>query len=448
MVGGGMAGLAAAWEMRAGAEVTVFEPDHLGGKVVTSDFCGRPVDEGADAFITRQPAALDLCRQLGIDGDLVAPAAGRSLLWWDGRLRALPDGLALGVPTRLGSLATSGLLSPAGVARAALDVILPRRLDPAGTTVHQLVAARFGSQVADRLVDPLVGGIHAGLTEELGAAEVTPQLVAAAGRSRSLLRGLRAGPVAAAGPLFVAPRAGMEAIAVRLVEELKGDGVGFVGTPVAAVSSVAGAGRPRVVVAPDDEPFDAAVVAVPAGVAASLLAGSAPAAAAALGGVAYASVALVTMMFAGEAPPPGVNGFLVPRAAGALMTACSFGSSKWPHWAAPGHTVVRLSAGRHGDDRAVELDDGPLVERLAGELARFTGWRSAPVAWRVSRWAHSFPQYTPGHAGRVGAAENQLRQLLPNVTLAGAAYGGVGIPACVESGRRAAATLRERLAGP
>jgi oxygen-dependent protoporphyrinogen oxidase len=446
VVGGGVAGLAAAWELRTRTEVTVYEPGHLGGKVLTSDFCGRPVDEGPDAFITRQPAALELCQQLGLDGDLVAPAAGRSLLWWNGKLRPLPEGLALGVPTQLGSLATSGLLSPAGVARAALDVVLPRRLDPAEASVRQLVADRFGAQVADRLVDPLVGGIHAGTTDQLGAAEVAPQLVTAAQRSRSLLRGLR-GPRASPGsPLFLAPRGGTEAISLRLVEALKGDGVSFADTAVTAMAAVGAAGRPQVAVAPADDAFDGVVLAAPAPVAASLLAQPAPAEGAALAGIAYASVVLVTLMFPGDVAPPGVNGFLVPRQEGALMTACSFGSSKWPHWAPPGQTLVRLSAGRHGDARALELDDESLVERLSAELKRFTGWRADPAAWRVSRWADSFPQYSIGHERRVADVERGLAQHLPAVILAGAAYGGVGIPACVASGRRAATTLTERLA--
>jgi oxygen-dependent protoporphyrinogen oxidase len=125
VLGAGIAGLAAAWELRADAEVTVIDPGGIGGRIRTTDFDGIPVDEGADAFITRTPSALQLCAELGLTDELVAPAAGRTLLWVGGRLRPVPEGLVLGVPARLGPLFRSGVLSPAGILRAGLDLALP-----------------------------------------------------------------------------------------------------------------------------------------------------------------------------------------------------------------------------------------------------------------------------------------------------------------------------------
>jgi oxygen-dependent protoporphyrinogen oxidase len=457
VIGGGIAGLAAAWQLHRDAEVTIFEPGRLGGKILTTEFGGRPVDEGPDAFLTRHPAAVELCDELGIGTDLVAPAAGRSLLWWRGRLRPIPEGLVLGVPQRLGRLATSGLLSPAGVARAGLDLVLPRRGSPEQMTVRELVAGRFGVQVADRLVDPLVGGIYAGRTDRLSAAGVVPQVVAAATRSRSLLLGLRrpAGAGAGAGPAFLAPRQGMAGLVSTLVETLKARSVAFVGQQVSGLPPGPG-GRGAVVElasgsALDGPPFDGVVLAAPAPAAAAILgrhpstSGAAPA----LLGIEYASVALVTMSFprhdGGVQPPAGVNGFLVPRSEGRLMTACSFASSKWPHWAGPESVLVRLSAGRHGDLRATEMDDEALVATLAGELRKATGWQSQPERWRVSRWPEAFPQYQVGHARRVQRAEAELAAAAFPVVLAGAAYAGIGIPACIASGRSAARNLAGKL---
>lgn len=201
--------------------------------------------------------------------------------------------------------------------------------------------------------------------------------------------------------------------------------------------------------APHPETFDAAVVATPASQAARLLGGPAGEG---LAGVESASVAVVTMAFdGGVVPPPGVNGFLVPRGQGRLMTACSFGSRKWPHWAAPGIEVVRLSAGRAGDDPATghqALDDDVLTGRLAEELAAALGADlPSPVAVRVSRWPDSFPQYPPGHLRRIEAVEDALAKSAPAVVLAGSAYRGAGIPACIASGRRAARLALGR-AGP
>jgi protoporphyrinogen/coproporphyrinogen III oxidase len=249
VIGGGIAGLAAAWELRDQAEVTVFEPDRLGGKILTTEFDGHLVDEGPDAFIARVPDALRLCREVGVEADLVSPAAGRAELWFDGRLRPIPAGLVLGVPRQLGGVLRSGILSPAGMARAGLDLVLPRGRPPATLTVRELVSGRFGAQVADRLVDPLVGGIHAGSTATLGAADVTPMIVAAAQRSRSLLLGLRGASPGESGPVFATLRGGLSQLVGAMMRRLQDQGTRFMSERVDTVAPApdrqVGAPRPR-----------------------------------------------------------------------------------------------------------------------------------------------------------------------------------------------------------
>jgi oxygen-dependent protoporphyrinogen oxidase len=433
VVGGGIAGLAAAWELRDRAEVTVFEPGALGGKLRTTEFAGRGVDEGPDAFITRTPEATALCAELGLAGELVAPAAGRTLLWYRGRLLPLPDGLVLGVPKRVGPLARSGLLSPLGLARAGLDLVLPASPIGEDLSVGELVSRRFGAQVADRLVEPLVGGIHAARICELSAAAASPQLLAAARRSRSLLLGLRSAPAppTTAGPLFLTPRGGLGRLVEVLAGRLAGAGVHFVTARVDAVGSAGDR------IAVGDAAYDAAVIAVPAPEAARLLGDAAPAG---LAQIELTSVALVTLAYATTDldVPAGVNGFLVPRCEDRLVTACSFGSSKWPQWAAPDRSVLRVSVGRHGDDRGSRLGDAELGERVTAEIGAALHVRAAPAALRVSRWPASMPFYRVGHPSRVAAVAAELRAALPGVALAGASYGGAGIPACIASGRAAA----------
>jgi oxygen-dependent protoporphyrinogen oxidase len=447
VVGGGIAGLAAAWALLGGevgrgrAEVTVFEPGPLGGKLRTEEFCGHPVDLGPDAFLARVPDGLRLCRELGLADELVAPAAGKALLWTGGRLRPLPDGLLLGAPVRLGPLARSGLLSPLGLARAGLDLVLPRRPLPDDLSVAQLVTSRFGAQVADRLVDPLVGAIHAGRTDQLGAAATTPQLLSAARGSRSLLRGLaRAASSGGGGPVFLAPRGGMGVLADRLVARLRELEVSFVPEAVTGLRPLGGR---QVAVDPDPEPFDSVIVAVPAAVAARLLEPAAADAARGLSAIRTASVVLATLALPLQDVdvPPGISGFLVPRSEGRLMTACSFGSRKWPHWSSPDTMVVRVSAGRAGDDRPQQLDDQALVTRLSEELASALDTPVSPSAWRVSRWPGSFPQFEVAHLDRVAAIESALGHHLPQVALAGASYRGSGIASCIASGRRAASSV-------
>ncbi len=467
VVGGGVAGLAAAWELIGpvacgrdvpAAEITVFEPGQLGGKLRTTSFLGRPVDEAADSLITRVPEGVALCDELGLSDELVAPAASRPLLFAQGKLRPLPEGLVLGAPARLLPLMRSRILSPAGIARASLDAVLPRSTLGADASVFNLVSARFGGEVADRLVEPLLGTIHAGPTKQLSAAATAPQLLNAARTSRSLMAGLRQMPTTATAtasaerPLFVAPRQGMQCLTDRLVEQLGAAGARFF---PAEVSAMRREGH-SVIIEPAGELFDGVVLAVPAPAAFSLLEPLlGPGAPGALATISFASVAVVTLGFESDAfgVPADLSGVLVTPGSGLLMTACSFGSHKWPHWSAAGTTVLRVSVGKIGDEAWARLSDEALVERLCEELTtvlsgqgrgqgRPTKVPLVPMGWRVSRWPRSMPQYEVGHLERVARAKETLVQQAPMIALAGASYGGVGVPSCIGSGRRAGRELR------
>ena len=442
VVGGGISGLAAAWYLTKHADVTVFESERLGGKIRTGTFLERPVDCGPDAFITRTPDAVALCEEIGVD-DLVAPEAGHALLWSGDKLRPLPDGLVLGVPRRIGPLLASGILSPSGILRAAGDLVIPRSAPEGDRSVRELVASRFGSQVADRLVDPLIGSVYAGRTDRMSADATVPQLAEAARRGRSLLVSLRRAGRAdqLAGPTFLAPRSGMESVIVRLRQLIERAGSRIVMRKITAV----GSNGPPYHLEPDAGPFDAVVIATQAGEAANLLGESGPNG---LREIGSASVAVVTLAYRSLNLPDGVNGFLVPRRFRWLMTACSFGSSKWPHWASPGYTTLRLSAGSDGDDRAFQLSEEDLVERLSDELGRALRVSQSPVESRVSWWPGAFPQYRPGHVALVGRINDDLRRSHPGVMLCGASYRGIGIPACIASGREAAHRILDKAEVP
>jgi oxygen-dependent protoporphyrinogen oxidase len=192
---------------------------------------------------------------------------------------------------------------------------------------------------------------------------------------------------------------------------------------------------------------DGVVVACPAGAAASALADLAPAVSATLRGIDYASVALITLAFDDAAIGRALDasGVLVPKPEQRAVTACSWASTKWAHWKSPGQAIIRASAGRDGDDHALDLDDDQLIEVVLTDLRRLMEVRADPTEVRVSRWPHSFPQYRPGHLTRVDDAERTLAAELPQIVLAGAAYRGLGIPACIRQGRAAAQTLLARL---
>ena len=468
VIGAGIAGLATAWHLQQrGVDAVVLEAaDRAGGKVRTSELDGVPLDVGADTFLGRMPWAVDLCREVGLGDDLVAPATSRAWLWSGGHLRPLPEGLALGVPLKPLALARSGVISPAGLARAGLDVVLPQIKPRADPSVADVIGGRLGQEVLDRLVDPLLGGINAGRSDRLSMAAVAPDLFAAHRLHRSLILGLRTERHLGFGarfwspkrsesvrittknareteedtPLFLGLRGGMERLTSTLAAKLDVS----LSTSAAAVAR-SESGRLAVTVR-DGPPIDAdtVVLAVPAGAAAALVRGASPKAADALDKVRYASVAVATLAYrpSDVVHPLDGSGFLVPRVDGRLLTACTWFSSKWPAVRPGGLVLLRCSAGRDGDERISQLDDAELVDRMHGEVVEALRMRAAPVESVVTRWTDAFPQYDVGHLGRIDAAERALARELPGVRLVGASYRGVGIASCVRQAREAAQRIR------
>jgi oxygen-dependent protoporphyrinogen oxidase len=438
VVGGGAAGVAAAWELAGtGADVTLFEAsDQSGGKVRTSPFAGRQVDEGADAFLARVPWALEICDELGITADLVEPAQRSAYVWARGMLRRLPAGLVLGVPTDLEALAASGIVDQPVTSHPDPTPLAPG----ADVSVGTLIRRQLGDQVLERLVDPLLGGINAGSADELSVRACAPQLAAAAERDRDLLAGLRAAPAPAPGPLFLAPRGGMGTLldALRNGAEKRGAQV-CTGSPVHDLASLLAGG------------FDGVVLATPAPVTAGLVAPAAPMAAGLLQGIRYASVIMVTLAVPADAVshPLDGTGFIVPHDGDLDITAVSWATSKWAHLgeADPDSVVLRVSLGRMDDQRALGWDDDTLLAVAARDLGRTVGLRGPALESRIVRFPDALPQYTPGHLDRVAAIEADLAERLPVVTVGGAAYRGLGVPACLRQGREAARALVDRLGG-
>lgn len=457
VIGGGITGLAAAWEARDDAEVVVIEAsERLGGKIATTHFGGMPVELGPDVFLARVPWATDLAAELGLAEQLVSPDTGTAYVWSRGRLRRLPAGLAIGVPTDLGALARSGIVGPAGLARAAADLVLPRSGVNDDPTAGEVVRRRFGRAVAERLVAPMLGGINAGDIDRLSLRSAAPQVAAALGGHRSLAVALRRAArdrtPAADGPVFHSLAGGLERLVDALTAGLAATGVELrTGTAVESLEP-AGGERVRVHLRPDGGlDVDDVVLATPAPVAASLVADAAPRAAELLSTIEHASVSMLLVAFRnadmGNAGHFDGSGYLVPSVEGCLTTAVTWYSAKWASAAPADTTVLRISAGRFGDDRANRLDDADLRRVLLDELRSVAGVTALPLDTRVVRWPRSFPQYAPGHDARIDRAEAALLDDLPSVALAGAAYRGVGIPACIHQGRSAARRLIERRTG-
>ncbi len=438
VIGGGIAGLAAAHAaIEAGAQVTVFEArDRIGGVIRTTPFAGHPaIDEGADAFLARVPWATDLARKVSLGDSLTSPAVGKAAVWWN-RLHDIPEGLLLGLPTDLVGLARSRLLTRRGKLRAAIEIVRPRT-DLTPDSIGKYVRGRFGSEVHERLVDPMVGSIYAADTDDFSLVAV-PQLAEMAVRSRSILLASRRAAPAASGPVFYAPAAGIGAL------------VDAVGTAVVArggdvrcntaISELAADGRQWRV---DGQTFDRVVLACPARDAATLLATLEPSVASTLTAIPAAGVALLTLALPAEGWPDrlsGLSGYLVPKPKQRLVTAVSFGSQKWAHWATADQVILRVSLGRDGLS-ALHLSDDELLADVLDELHAHLKLDVQPSAVRVSRWPNAFPQYRPHHGATLAAAE---RTLPLGLALAGASYHGIGIPTCIRSGQQAAAVTLQR----
>jgi len=471
VAGGGIAGLTAAFRLtQAGSEVTIVEPNLIGGKLQTSMFAGRAIDEAADAFLLRVPWALGLCHDLDIDGELISPVARTAHVFVDGRRHPMPAGHVMGVPTDLAALERSGLLSRAGLARVARDLELPA--EEAGgvagegddIAVGPYLRRRLGDEVVDHLIGPLIGGINAGDIDALSMASVVPQLFAAVrSGDPSLIRSCRAQLAGAAAnrpaggdppPVFATPLGGMARLVDALMALMPGADVRL-GRRVESVepstTTPVGSGRDRsapLTVMLDDASSvetDAVVLACPAFATAPLIAPFAPLAAGRLASLEHASVSMLTVGLArGDVVGDlDASGCLVPSDQGTLVTAVSYGTSKWAQWRDPERDdiVLRVSAGRIGDHRHLELDDADLTDAILADLDRIVGVRSSPEAVRVRRWPRSLPQYAPGHRVLVGEVARDLDRSGLSIALAGAAYEGVGVPACIRSGEVAAASL-------
>ncbi|MGW6570253.1 protoporphyrinogen oxidase [Streptomyces sp. NPDC054975] len=465
VVGGGIAGLAAAHRLvSAGLRVTLLEGgDRIGGKLLAGEVAGAPVDLGAESLLARRPEAIALARAVGLGDRLRPPATTTASVWSRGTLRPMPKGHVMGVPGDAAALAE--LLSAEGLRRVERDRELPPAEIGEDIAIGAYVAERMGHEVVDRLVEPLLGGVYAGDAYRISLRAAVPALFAAARTHPTLTDAVHAVQRAGAatpsdvagaatglgGSAFAGIEGGIGTLPEAVATAIRAAGGEILTlTPVTGLRRVPGQGpaggasesgtRWRVVAGGREFLADAVVVAAPAWAAAELLAAEAPVAADELGTVEYASMALVTLAFRRQDVHglPG-SGFLVPPVDGHTIKASTFSSQKW-QWvsdAAPDLFVLRTSVGRYGEEEQVHRDDADLVEASLKDLAAATGLTARPVATTVTRWTDGLPQYPVGHLARVARVRDAVAEV-PGLRLAGAVYEGVGIPACIASGHRAA----------
>lgn len=454
VVGGGIAGLAAARELRrAGADVTVLEGGpRWGGKLAQVSLDGALLDGGAESVLARRPEALELIADLGLGHRLVHPTDAKAQALVGGAVRSLPPSV-LGVPSDLDAL--EGYLSPVGLARARQEPELPAPALPADVAVGRYVDQRFGPEVTDRLLEPLLGGVYAGHARRLSFAAVSPALWDRARHGGSLQEAARSlSGTSAQGPVFAGLVGGVATLVQALVTELERTGVRLRSST--AVTELVRTRRGyRLVCGPVSAPevfeADAVVLATPARPAGRLLSDVSPVAAD-WAAIPYASVAVVTLAVRG-ADLSG-SGLLVAPGELPTIKALTYSSTKWA-WVAEraertwgaGVCVVRASIGRVGEEQLLQLADEALLDRTFAEAKTLPGWAAAEVvAGRVSRWGGSLPQYLVGHRDLVTRLRGSIAGH-PGLAVCGSAVDGVGIAACLASATTAAAKITQDLSG-
>lgn len=454
VVGGGVSGLAAAHRIAQrlpDAEVLVLEASgRIGGSLHTAEVGGVVVDVGAEAMLNRRPEGVGLAVEIGLEADLVHPATTSANLWNRGRLVPMPRTM-MGVPLDLRAL--EGIISSKGLARAALDHVLPpTELGDRDISVGDLVEERLGKEIVDRLVEPLLGGVYAGHARAISARAAVPQMVALLERDRSLTRAAAAAtpPLdpATDAPVFAGLRGGMGRLPGALAQASRA--TVRTGATVRDLARRPEGGWNLVVGSTHDPEVlqaDAVVLATPARATARLLSDVAPTAALTLARIESASMAIVTLAFPARSfPQVAGSGFLVPPVDGRSVKASTFSFAKWD-WVreagvATGEEmlVLRCSLGRHREEATLQVSDQELVEIALRDLTDAIGLSARPADSHVQRWGGALPQYAVGHLDLVAAVRAELGSLA-GLAVCGSAYDGIGIPACIASAHVAASKI-------
>ncbi len=478
IVGGGIAGLAAAYRlMKAAPEahITLIESaDRLGGKIITDRVDGFVIEGGPDTFLSYKPRGIGLCRELGLEDRLhgTNEKIRRTYVMRQGQLYDLPEGLTGLIPSRFGPLAKSRLISPWGKLRMGLDYFIPPKSLNGDESLAQFVERRLGRELYDRMIEPLMSGIYAGDGEQLSLGATFPQLRQTELEHGSLVKGMLAAKKKAAHPstalrsaqdapkrkwaAFVTPETGLAEIVEALKAQLEGIEIRLntrarkvETTPAGArPSPFHGEGMGMKVELETGETLeaDAVILATPAYATASLVGDLDPEMAAALRGIPYASTVTLSVAYAlGDIPKPlNAYGYIIPRAEGRSILACTWTSTKFPHRAPEGYGLIRAFIGRAGDDDVLNRTDEELLQMVRDELHHVLGITAEPLLHRIFRWPQAMPQYTLGHLDRVAIIDRRVAEH-PGLYVAGNAYRGIGLPDCIASGEIAAASALKYL---
>ena len=455
IIGGGISGLSAAFALEqkrvAGVplEYTLFESSsRLGGVLLTERMDGCLIEAGPDSFLTEKPWAIDLCRQVGLADQLVGSndAQRKTYILVKGKLVVIPDGLMFMVPTKVLPTIFSRLFSLRTKLLMAREWFHVASKAASDETVASLVERRYGPEIVDRLVDPLLSGIYGGAASELSVRAVLPRFAEMEATHGSLGRAIlwahsktRHAPNAPPRSLFTSLKDGMQQMVDAVVARLSPAAL-RINTPVLEIRR--GQADWFVAAGAQSDTFDGVIVAVPTRAAAPLLRSCSPALRAELGGIHYSSSVTVTLGYDRNVRSslPAGFGFLVPRSEGKRVLAATFVHNKFPYRAPDDRALIRCFLGGTRDEEILQSSDEEILRIVREELRQIIGVGAEPLFTRVFKWTGAMAQYNVGHLERLERIE-RLRQELPGLALAGNGYRGIGVPDCVRSGTDAASQL-------
>ena len=452
IIGGGVAGLSAAFTLEKqrckdpqSIEYSLYDSNRaFGGVLRTEEVDGCQIEAGPDSFLTEKPWAADLCRELGLGDQLVGSndSERKTYILVNDKLVEIPDGLMFMVPTKLLPAVFSPLFGFGTKLQMAREWFHPPHKAESDETVSAFVERHYGSEMVDRLADPLLSGVYGGHADQLSIRAVMPRFAEMEAKYGSLGRAMLAArrqmraSKAAARPLFTSLTGGMQQMANALVARLSPASLALSQRVLSVISQ---AGTWCVATEQGQRNFDCVILAAPAHVSSTLLRNGNPQLADELQGINYTSSVTINLAYTQKVRkslPPGF-GYLVPRSQGRRMLACTFVHTKFPHRAPAGRALLRCFMAASGREELLSEPDDRLVGVVRQELREILGLNAEPLFSRVYRWDRAMAQYGVGHLERLERIE-RMRNAAPGLFLAGNAYKGIGVPDCVRSGNDAA----------
>ena len=448
IVGGGIAGLACAYELqKRGVEFVLLESGSRPGGVIFSERVdGFTIDAGPDSLLIQKRDGIELCEELGLGDRLVSTKLPRgAYVQRHGELHALPAGSVLGIPTRLSPFLNTRLFSWAGKLRMTAELFVPAKRDNADESIARFMERRFGRETVTYLAEPLLAGIHAGDAERLSIRALFPRFVESERQHGSLLRGFRSARAASASAegVFKSLPGGLSELIAALVAALPAGSIRL-RAPVARVTAAAN-GSFRVETASDGSLDTRRVVlATPAYATAAIVTDVDRELAERCAAIRYTSIATVALAFERQAVthPLAGSGFVVPHAEHSPILAATWLSSKWPNRAPDNRVLLRAFIGGARDPGALERSDEELTGRSLAALTPLLGIRGASLFTRVYRWPRANAQYDVGHLERMADLDRIVARH-PGLFITGSGFRGVGIPDCIADGRATARAIAE-----